>query len=263
MTLLPYPELLPSEFLVPGGGYSAPLGGLGIHQIIPTLLYGPSSLGMEEAQVAAMVQIVDNLDACLTRQSDAWDPIDQAVALKLQSRYRRTKLERPPKGCVYPGVRGGVLDMPWDRFPALYVMADNATPKAESASFDQSTRAYAVSLYVEGFVRSDPFNYDDKNERIFHEGAVDRRVKRTINAIIECIEIDPTLGGAVQPLPAPAAGQTDSFTLQGQDPKDKTKKRIFASLRIAWTLDSYSVRIDAQQLVPDVLPSGLGGEWSP
>jgi hypothetical protein len=222
---------------------------------------GPSSLGMEEAQVSALVQIVDNLDACLQRQSDAWDAIDQELALKLETSYRRTILERPPKGCIYPGVRGGVLDMPWDRFPALYVMADQAVPKAESASFDDSLRAYAVNLYVEGFVRSDLFNYDDKADRIFHEGAVDRRAKRTINAIIECIEIDPSLGGSVQPLPAPSAGQTDSFTLQGHDPRDKTKKRVFAGIRIAWTLDSYSVRRDAQQLVPGVLPSELGGEW--
>jgi hypothetical protein len=221
---------------------------------------GPTSIGLEEAQVAALVQVSDRLDAALTRQSDAWDPIDQELALKLESRYRRTVLERPPKGCIYPGVRGGVLDMPWDKFPAFYVMADNATPRAESASFDQSSRSYAVSLYVEGFVRSDLFNYDDKNERIFHEGAVDRRAKRTINAIIECIEIDPTLGGITQPLPAPSAGQTDSFTLQGHDPRDKTKKRVFAGLRISWTLDSYSVRLDAHQPVPGVLPPELG-EW--
>jgi hypothetical protein len=232
--------------------------------IVGTLTFpvGPSSIGLEEAQVSAFVQVSEHLDNALQRQSDAWDPIDQQLSLALQTKYRRTVLERPPKGCIYPGVRGGVLDMPWDRFPALYVMADQATPKAESSSFDQSSNAHAVSLYVEGFVRSDAFNYEDKNERIFHEGVVDRRAKRTINAIIECIDIDPTLGGAVQPLPAPAAGQTDSFTLQGQDPRDKTKKRVFTGIKIAWTLDSYSVRMNAQLHTPDVLPSGLGGEWS-
>ena len=222
---------------------------------------GPTSLGMEEAQVSALVQIFDNLDASLTRQAEAWDPIDQALALRLQTRYRRTILERPPKGCIYPGVRGCVLDMPWDKFPALYVMADSSSPKAESASFDQSTRANAISLYVEGFVRSDAFNYEDKAERIFHEGVVDRRAKRTINAIIECIEIDPTLGGAIQPLPAPSVGQTDSFTLQGHDPRDKTKKRVFSAIRINWTLNTYSVRLDAQTPTPGVLSRELGEGW--
>lgn len=226
---------------------------------LPVRGNGPSSIGLEEAQIAALVQIVDNIDEALTRQSTFWDGVDQEVALKLGTRYRRTMLERPPKGCIYPGVRGGVLDMPWDRFPAVYVMADQATPKAESAAFDEGLRAYALNLYVEGFVRSDAFNYEDKNERLFHEGAVDRRAKRTINAIIECIERDPSLGGAVQPLPAPSAGQTDSFTLQGQEPRDKTKKRVFAGIRIAWTLDSYSVRLDAQDIAPGVLPVALGG----
>lgn len=220
---------------------------------------GVSSLGMEEAQVAATVQIAQNIDACLARQQQAWDPIDQRVATALGTRYLRTRLEPPPKGCVYPGVRGGVLDMPWDRFPAFYVMADRAQARAGFGSDENS--AHAIQLYVEGMIRSDAFNYEDRNERIFHEGAVDRRAKRTINAIIECIELDPTLGGAVQPLPTPSAGQTDSFTLQGQDPKDKTKKRVFAAIRIDWTLDSFTVRLGAQNLVPGVLPTELGATW--
>jgi hypothetical protein len=156
-------------------------------------------------------------------------------------------------------VRGGVLDMPWDRFPALYVMADRAQARAGFGSDENS--AHAIQLYVEGIIRSDPFNYEDRHERIFHEGAVDRRAKRTINAIVECIEIDPTLGGAVQPLPTPSAGQTDSFTLQGQDPKDKTKKRVFAAIRIDWTLDSFTVRLGAQIPAPGVLPTELGATW--
>lgn len=216
---------------------------------------------MEEAQVSAVVQISENINAALSRQALAWDPIDQDLSQKLQTRYKRTKLEPPPKGCIYSGVRGGVLDMPWDHFPALYVMADQASPRAESSAFDQALRSYAITLYVEGFVRSDAFNYEDRVERIFQEGAVDRRSKRTINAIVECIEIDPTLGGAVQPLPAPTAGQTDPFTLQGHDPRDKTKKRVFSGLRIAWTLDSYSARLDAHQPVPGVLPNELGVRW--
>lgn len=225
----------------------------------PLLGEGPSSIGMEEAQIAAAIQIKDNIEACLERQSQAWDAIDQAVSVKLNTRYRRTRLEPPPPGCVYPGVRGGVLDMPWDRFPAIYAMADRAAARPDLGSDENSV--YAVQLYVEGFVRSDTFNYEDKAERLFHEGAVDRRAKRTINAIIECIEIDPTLGGSVLPLPTPSAGQTDSFTLQGQDPKDKTKKRVFAAIRIDWTLDNYSVRISAQNQVPGVLPTELGGQW--
>jgi hypothetical protein len=228
---------------------------------VPLRSGGPSSIGVEEVQVSATVQIAQNIDACLKRQAQAWDPVDQQVAVKLGTRYRRTRLETPPKGCIYSGVRGGVLDMPWDRFPAFYVMVDRASPKAESVAFDESLRAFAIQLYVEGIVRSDAFNYEDREERVFHEGVVDRRAKRTTNAIVECIQIDPTLGGAVLPLPTPEAGQTDSFTLKGQDPRDATKKRVFTAIRIDWTLDFYSVRVDAQTPVPGVLPSELGGQW--
>jgi hypothetical protein len=220
---------------------------------------GPSSLGLEEAQVAAVVQIAANIKSCLARQAQAWDPVDQNLSQVLGVHYRRTKLEEPPRGCIYPGVRGGVLAMPWDRFPALYVMADRATARPDMGS--DGVDVYSVALYVEGIVRSDAFNYEDRRERVFHEGAVDRRAKRTINAVVECVELDPTLGGAVLPLPAPAAGQTDPFTLQGEEPKDKTLKRVFSAIRIDWTLDTYSVRLDAQTPVPGVLPRGLGEGW--
>jgi hypothetical protein len=222
---------------------------------------GASSIGLEEAQVGAAIQISNNIDSCLTRQSVAWDPIDQKVSQQLNMRYRRTILERPPTGCIYPGVRGGVLDMPWDKFPAIYTMADRSTPKAESFTHDTSPSVSSVQLYVEAIIRSDAFNYEDRAERIFHEGYVDRRAKRTINAIIECIALDPSLGGAVLPLPDPAAGQTDPFTIQGQDPKDKTKKRVFSAIRIDWTLDTFSVRLSAQNTVPGVLPRELGAGW--
>jgi hypothetical protein len=153
-----------------------------------------------------------------------------------------------------------MLEMPWDRFPAICVMADRATAAADSND-NTATAHRQIQLYVEAIVRSDVFNYEDTSERIFHEGAVDRRAKRTINAIIECIALDPSLGGAVLPLPDPSAGQTDSFTLQGHDPKDKTKKRVFSAIRIDWTLDTYSVRVDAQTPVPGVLQTELGGTW--
>jgi hypothetical protein len=90
--------------------------------------------------------------------------------------------------------------------PAFYVMADRATARQEAGS--EATSVHTVQLYVEGIVRSDAFNYEDRAERIFHEGAVDRRAKRTINAIIECVELDPTLGGAVLAAPR-RLGRTD------------------------------------------------------
>jgi hypothetical protein len=224
----------------------------------PLTADGPASIGMEEAQTSAVVQIAANIDACLTRQAQAWDAVDQKLSQTLGVRYRRTILERPPKGCIYPGVRNGILDMPWDRFPALCAMCDRATARPPD---NDALRAHSVTLYVEGIIRSDAFNYEDRNERIFHEGAVDRRAKRYINAIIECIDLDRSLGGAVLPLPDASAGQTDPFVLQGQDPRDKTKKRVFSAIRIDWTLDTYSVRLDAQTQVPGVLPTELGGQW--
>lgn len=236
---------------------------MGLVSVVPLQYGGPSSVGLEVVQTAALMQIVAELDGALTRQSQAWDPVDQRVAQALRIPYRRCVLERPPKGCVYPGVRPGVLDMPWDRFPALYLMADRSAPTLENAVFDQATHVYAVQLYVEGFVRSDPFDYEDRHERLVHEGLVDRRCKRMIEAVVECVQLDPTLGGVVPELPAPTAEQTDPFTLQGHEPREKTRKRVFSALRIVYAAPTYAARVDAAQPVPGVLPTGFGSWLTP
>jgi hypothetical protein len=79
---------------------------------------GPSSIGLEEAQIAAVVQIHDHIDVCSEASVEAWDPIDQQISSEAQRATGAPCSSVPPKGCIYPGVRGGVLEMPWDRFPA-------------------------------------------------------------------------------------------------------------------------------------------------
>jgi hypothetical protein len=137
-----------------------------------------------------------------------------------------------------------------------------AQPKAESDAFDESLRRLTRSSSTSraSFARTPSTTRTAKNgysTRASSTGAPSGPSMPSSSAS----RLDPTLGGAVLPLPDPEAGQTDSFTLQGQDPRDKTKKRVFAAIRINWTLDSYSVRVDAQTPVPGVLPSELGGQW--
>lgn len=233
---------------------------------VPLIFNAQESAGVEMPQIRAAVQIRQNIDAALKLQSDRWDAIDRSVAVALDQPYRRCVLERPPKGAIYPGTRAGVLDMPWDRFPAVCTMVDRATPTAESARFDQGSSAYAIQLYVEAVVRSDAFRVKSAgepeilDERIAQEGLVDQRAKRTLEALVHCIAVDPSLGGSTLPLADPTLSQTDAFTLGGEEPGDKTLRRVFCYVRAQYSLASYSTHFDASKPPPSILAAlGLGG----
>jgi hypothetical protein len=223
---------------------------------------GTTSVGLEMVQIAMLRQIKNRFQNELERQALEWDAIDKQVAQEFGHPYRKARLERIKSW--YPGTRLGILGMPWDTFPALAVMSDQATPSPESGAFDQSTRAYAPQLYVEALLRSDPFEQAEPStdeqsaERVVQEGILDRRSKRTLEAIVQCIEADPTIGGIIPELPAPQVGQTDAFVLPGQEPGDQSKKRVFSLVRIQYTLDIYASRPNASQPAANVLPGLLG-----
>jgi hypothetical protein len=194
---------------------------------------GQTSIGLEAIQTKALVQIFENLEDQLRRQASAWDAIDRRLADAMGHPYRPTKLEFPPKASYFPGGRLGVLGMPWDAFPAISVMADRFDPAAGSPSIDGYGAEYAVNMYVEAIVRSDAFESGDPNptpqqrmERVYQEGLLDRRAKRTMEAIVQCIAVDATIGGLVPDLPAPSGGQTDAFTLQGHPYSEQASSTV-------------------------------------
>lgn len=224
---------------------------------------GTTSIGLEVMQAQALLQIVQHLPAELDRQAQAWDPVDVAMARNLQVTYYRTILERPPRSSYYSGARLGVLKMPVDSFPAVMVMADAGTPTPESARFDGSMAAYSISLYIECVVRSDEFwdrpdNPEDIAGRVFEEGVVDRRAKRTLEALVQCIDLDRALGGVCPGLSDPSVSQTDAFALPSMVAGSEQKSRIFSLVRAEYAADNYPSHRDSSTPPPDSLLRGFG-----
>lgn len=219
---------------------------------------GQLSIGLEPAQMQATLQIVANLPTELQRQADAWKVPDRTFADALKIPYRPTVLETPPQGSYFPGCRLGVINMPWDRFPMVSVMSDTGTPTAESPRIDQGGSAYSVSLWIESIVRSDEFYADNADERVLEEGHVDRRAKRMLEALVQCIDLDRTLGGNVPELAAPRVAQTDPFLLPSSEAGQQTKNRVFSLVRVEYAIDTYPSHHDADQSTPDALLRGFG-----
>jgi hypothetical protein len=220
--------------------------------VIPFNDAGPSGTGLEFVQNELYARMIEMLPAQIDRQQETWDEYDKQFSLRIRQPFSRTKIEKPVS--YYPGARLGVLKMPWDSFPAVAVMADRAEPTVEDASFDQSTRVFAPSLYVEGVIRSDTYQVEDAKERVFQEGVADRRSKRTIEAIVACVDLDPTLGGLTPELATPRVAHTDPFTLDGSEPGQQHLARVFTLINVQYSLDFYSARLDGGQPMPGILP---------
>lgn len=226
---------------------------------------GSTNIGLEMVQTEALVQIFENLAEQIMVQARAWDPIDRRLADKLKTPYEQTKIELPPQGSYYPGVRLGLLGMPWSSFPAVAVMADSSAPTPEGNRLDFGSHN-SISLYIEALVKSDPFESgpgaptpSQIADRVKQEGLVDRRAKRTMEALVQCIAIDRSLGGLVPALADPTTSQTDPFTLDGvADPETQSTLRVFSMIRIQYNPGVYASWPDASTPAPVPLPSGLG-----
>ena len=211
--------------------------------------YGQTSSGLEIVQTNVLVQVFENLETQLKRQADAWDLVDRSLADKLGQSYKPTKLEFPPRSSYYPGGRLGILGMPDEAFPAVSVMADRFDPAATSPSINGYGAESSINVYIEAIVRSDPFWAGDPDpspeqrvERVYQEGLVDRRAKRMIEALLGCIGIDKTFGAVVPSDYQVSGGQTDAFTLPGSEPNSPDgDKRVFSLVRVSLTPSSLAL----------------------
>lgn len=222
---------------------------------------GQTSLGVEIVETNALVQIYENLELQLQRQAQFWDPIDRRLADKLDQPYKPTKLEFPPHSSYYPGSRIGILGLPWDSFPAVAVMADRFDPAPASETIDGYGIKAVISVFIEAVVRSDAFASGDpdpspaeRTERVYQEGLVNRRAKRTLEALVQCVAIDRTFGGVVPSFQSISGGQTDAFTLPGAEPDNMALKRVFTLVRVNCTPESLSLWPESSP----VLPGGFG-----
>lgn len=233
----------------------------------PPLIYSSSSsTGMELLQTYVALQVANNIVDALVKQAEYWLSVDQSVAVAMKQQFRECRLEHPPRGAIYTGSRPGILGMPWDRFPAICISASFANPTPESRAFDQSSSAWSIPISIDLVVRSDEFDVGtsgepaDIDEQIAQEGIVDRRAKRTLEAIAYCISLDPSLGGRSLPLVDPTLALTEPFAMENSATDQKGRRRIFCYARAEYNAPSYSTHYDASQPQPSILAaSSLGG----
>jgi hypothetical protein len=214
--------------------------------------------GPELVQTAVARQIKQRLDAEIARQSAEWDVIDKQTSSWLGIEHRRTIIEAIKPESFLLGERPSVIEMPWDFFPSLNVNAFDTAASSDSRRMDAGL-AYSVPFYVEVIVASDIFPSDDSYERVFQQGVVDRRAKRTADAVIQCLQADLSLGGICSESDMGIRSrQTPPFAMRGRERDESNHSCIFSLVRIDASVEVYASLPGVDQRVSALLPVGVG-----
>lgn len=213
--------------------------------------------GMEVVQTAMYLQLSDRLDAALARQQMIWDSYDDYVAQRQREAFNPVVLETVQPRSLVQGTRRSTLKLPAEYFPVVAVMCDRSAPLAESA-LRSTTFPFGNAVYVEVVVKSDPYHPDNQVAEFEQQGVVDKRVKRTSQAVVDCVMADPSLGAVTPSLGLPRVAQTDSFAIAGTKPDDQGRTRIFSLARIDFVGEMYAGFDEATSIASIPLPGGIG-----
>lgn len=145
-----------------------------------------TSLGAERFQREVALIMKVNIDGALTFVADSWTQLDQDYATAMGITYVALELEEIGSN-IFTGDRPSLIDddTPLTSYPNLSIIVDTIT--AAPTSIDQGSQ-YLNTLVIETIVKGD------------NEFDVDRRCKRTVDAINFVMQNNNTLNGLVFPL---------------------------------------------------------------
>lgn len=167
---------------------------------MPTTLTNTTLIGLEQVQRAAFFTVLDGLNANIGVVQTYMNSSDQEFATRVGVTYAPTIIELVANANFHEGHRPSLISAPVSEYPNVSVTGNRATPSAENNSFDQLD-SYRDTLAIEVMVKS-----------IESESEINRRVRRTAEAINITIMQDPTLGGVVNGVEAPTVMISDVFT---------------------------------------------------
>lgn len=158
-------------------------------------------VGLEQIQREAFIVLFEGLNGTIAEIESAMHESDEAIATLTEQPYAETLIERIANENFYEGHIPSLIKAPVDRYPNCAVMAVRATPGAGSDQLDQLT-AYRDQIFVEIMAKS-----------AMSEVEVNRRVRRTAEAVNVCMMRNQTLNGIVHGFDsAPIVNISDVFT---------------------------------------------------
>lgn len=192
------------------------------------------SIGLEDIQRAALIQIAQNLNDMIDTINTEYATKDVEFSTAMGQVNSVTEVEHIPTGSFHEGHRPSLIEADMALYPNVSVMAYQAMPGDEL--LDQLD-TFNNSLYIEAMVKSPIFTADA--DEVKAETIVNRRIQRMTDAIKRVITADITLGGTQFALQdPPTVNITDAFIRRAE--KSRGDRWLWQGSRVEYTIKKYS-----------------------
>lgn len=145
------------------------------------------SVGLEQIQRAAFMQLFAKLNACLGTVQAAWETSDERFAQVTGREYVPTLLESVEPENFHDGSRPSLIGAPIEKYPNVSVMCYRGTPAPGTDQWDHQD-IYRTNLVIETMVKAGP----EEGEEVCN-----RRAHRMVEAAHFALVSDKTLGGVI------------------------------------------------------------------
>lgn len=193
--------------------------------------------GAEQIARAAMLQIVQNLEAQCEVQEGLWAQRDRDWARAMGIPFAPTRITRVESDSFFLGAQPSLVageNSRFDRWPAITVRVANRTPMPDIAQADQYDKMY-LQLVVEVLARAGPFQQDPLDDRGTSD-QIDRQYQRLADAVLACINLDRSLNASVLPIQRPPA-ITPSLPWVRKEDKGAGSFLLFQAAELAWIIE--------------------------
>lgn len=180
--------------------------------------------------------LAENLNAEIAVQQRAGEERDRKVAELRGKTYASVALEQLETSNMHVGTKPSLLDAPIDEYPNIAVMAWQSMPNTV-AQTDQLA-GYTDTVAIEGMVRSPRGDKADREEMHRNEEIVNARCQRTMDAVVNVIQRDSTLGGRFIGLKYPPRSVISEVFVRLED-NTSGDAWLWQGFRIEFSFDRY------------------------
>jgi hypothetical protein len=204
-----------------------------------TLLETPT-VGLEDLQRTAFYIFVGGMNNAIDQIAEYWRPRDELLDEKMGSHYAPTKLEYIPCENFHEGHKPSLVNGVPENYPNLAVFAMSASPAGESAAFDE-LEAWMDTLLVEVMVKG------------LEEVETNRRIQRTVEAVVLCLRRNLNFGGAIYGVPdAPDVVISELFAVRNISQGGAYPGEARSGGRYVWQGAQVTFRIQKDAVRPPV-----------
>jgi len=170
--------------------------------------------GFEAVGRAVRLVLAGGLNDEIDRQQQRWLQADELFETAgFDAGLRAAGIDHVATDNIFGGPHKSLVASPLGRFPNVSVTA-YAARAAPSNSLNDRMKAIEVTMLVETMVYAGPRTDDNA---LFVESLVHRRIERTSEAVIACIERSRTLLGTVDHVPQPSGGLVNASWTRTED----------------------------------------------